>query len=304
MRWLSMGVLVCALSILSVQAAPKSEMTSSNQQSFHEEESSSSSSSSSSTYQESQGNGLGNDDSFSNFQTKEECSEEEQHYQSENSGFESLVEQSNGDQIYSKSTQQTAAEQTAAQNSERSSYVEQSSDGSYVEEESTYSTQESAKSSQQSSSTEQVIINSNGQKVVDEQQRKVNQASAQESSQKSSNIVVTKGSSVSGGTSGSKVSDNSKVSHDWVLQMRCQPIGLRRDTSSASNFTGCLTLHAATQQCKHCCFTAGLASKMVVAIRADLAQDLRQSNNTTTTSEESSSSSEVLEKWSHKGQYP
>ncbi|KAI8427659.1 hypothetical protein MSG28_002130 [Choristoneura fumiferana] len=44
------------------------------------------------------------------------------------------------------------------------------------------------------------------------------------------------------------------------------------DTSSASNFTGCLTLHAETQQCKHCCFTAGLASKMVVAIRADLAQ--------------------------------
>ncbi|KAI8425779.1 hypothetical protein MSG28_011562 [Choristoneura fumiferana] len=41
---------------------------------------------------------------------------------------------------------------------------------------------------------------------------------------------------------------------------------------NASNFTGCLTLHADTQQCKHCCFTAGLASKMVVAIRADLAQ--------------------------------
>ncbi|KAI8426911.1 hypothetical protein MSG28_014581 [Choristoneura fumiferana] len=38
------------------------------------------------------------------------------------------------------------------------------------------------------------------------------------------------------------------------------------------NFTGCLTLHAETQQCKHCCFTAGLASKMVVAIRADPAQ--------------------------------
>ncbi|KAI8439137.1 hypothetical protein MSG28_012995 [Choristoneura fumiferana] len=38
------------------------------------------------------------------------------------------------------------------------------------------------------------------------------------------------------------------------------------------NFTGCLTLHAETQQCKHCCFTAGLATKMVVAIRADLAQ--------------------------------
>ncbi|KAI8439730.1 hypothetical protein MSG28_013424 [Choristoneura fumiferana] len=57
-----------------------------------------------------------------------------------------------------------------------------------------------------------------------------------------------------------------------VLQMRCQPRGLRWDTSSASNFTGCLTLHAETQQCKHCCFTAGLASKMVVAIRADLAQ--------------------------------
>ncbi|KAI8423000.1 hypothetical protein MSG28_014088 [Choristoneura fumiferana] len=57
-----------------------------------------------------------------------------------------------------------------------------------------------------------------------------------------------------------------------VLQMRCQPRGLRWDTSSASNFTGCLTLHAETQQCKHCCFTAGLASKMVVAIRADLVQ--------------------------------
>ncbi|KAI8422431.1 hypothetical protein MSG28_006271 [Choristoneura fumiferana] len=41
---------------------------------------------------------------------------------------------------------------------------------------------------------------------------------------------------------------------------------------SASNFTGCLTLHAETQQCKHCCFAAGLASKMVVSIRADLAQ--------------------------------
>ncbi|KAI8434088.1 hypothetical protein MSG28_012233 [Choristoneura fumiferana] len=40
----------------------------------------------------------------------------------------------------------------------------------------------------------------------------------------------------------------------------------------ASNFTGCLTHHAETQQCKHCCFTAGLARKMVVAIRADLAQ--------------------------------
>ncbi|KAI8429522.1 hypothetical protein MSG28_000155 [Choristoneura fumiferana] len=58
------------------------------------------------------------------------------------------------------------------------------------------------------------------------------------------------------------------------LQMRCQPRGLKWDTSSASNFTGCLTLHAETQQCKHCCFTAGLASKMVVAIRADLAQAL------------------------------
>ncbi|KAI8423006.1 hypothetical protein MSG28_014094 [Choristoneura fumiferana] len=58
-----------------------------------------------------------------------------------------------------------------------------------------------------------------------------------------------------------------------VLQMRCQPRGLRWDTSSASNFTGCLTLHAETQQYKHCCFTAGLASKMVVAIRADLAQE-------------------------------
>ncbi|KAI8422989.1 hypothetical protein MSG28_014077 [Choristoneura fumiferana] len=58
-----------------------------------------------------------------------------------------------------------------------------------------------------------------------------------------------------------------------VLQMRCQPRGLRWDTSSASNFTGCLTLHAETQQCNHCCFTGGLASKMVVAIRADLAQD-------------------------------
>ncbi|KAI8434612.1 hypothetical protein MSG28_003148 [Choristoneura fumiferana] len=42
--------------------------------------------------------------------------------------------------------------------------------------------------------------------------------------------------------------------------------------SQRSYFTGCLTLHAETQQCKHCCFTAGLASKMVVAIRADLAQ--------------------------------
>ncbi|KAI8427174.1 hypothetical protein MSG28_014786 [Choristoneura fumiferana] len=42
--------------------------------------------------------------------------------------------------------------------------------------------------------------------------------------------------------------------------------------ASPDNFTGCLTLHAETQQCKHCCFTAGLASKMVVAIRADLAQ--------------------------------
>ncbi|KAI8421292.1 hypothetical protein MSG28_008328 [Choristoneura fumiferana] len=41
----------------------------------------------------------------------------------------------------------------------------------------------------------------------------------------------------------------------------------------ASNFTGCLTHHAETQQCKHCCFTAGLARKMVVAIRADLAQE-------------------------------
>ncbi|KAI8439907.1 hypothetical protein MSG28_001368 [Choristoneura fumiferana] len=59
-----------------------------------------------------------------------------------------------------------------------------------------------------------------------------------------------------------------------VLQMRCQPRGLRWDTTSASNFTGCLTLHAETQQCKHCYFTAGLASKMVVAIRADLAQDI------------------------------
>ncbi|KAI8425354.1 hypothetical protein MSG28_007115 [Choristoneura fumiferana] len=58
-----------------------------------------------------------------------------------------------------------------------------------------------------------------------------------------------------------------------VLQMRCQLRSLRWDTSSASNFTGCLTLHAETQQCKHCCFTAGLASKMVVAIRADLAQE-------------------------------
>ncbi|KAI8436455.1 hypothetical protein MSG28_010028 [Choristoneura fumiferana] len=55
-------------------------------------------------------------------------------------------------------------------------------------------------------------------------------------------------------------------------QMRCQPRGLRWNTSGASNFTGCLTLHAETQQCKHCCFTAGLASKMVVAIRAVLAQ--------------------------------
>ncbi|KAI8431470.1 hypothetical protein MSG28_015987 [Choristoneura fumiferana] len=55
-------------------------------------------------------------------------------------------------------------------------------------------------------------------------------------------------------------------------KMRCQPRDLRWDTSSASNFIGCLTLHAETQQCKHCCFTAGLASKMVVAIRADLAQ--------------------------------
>ncbi|KAI8427402.1 hypothetical protein MSG28_001955 [Choristoneura fumiferana] len=60
------------------------------------------------------------------------------------------------------------------------------------------------------------------------------------------------------------------------LQMRCQPRGLRWDTSSASNFTGCLTLHAETQQCKHCCFTAGLASKMMVAIRADLAQGMQQ----------------------------
>ncbi|KAI8426505.1 hypothetical protein MSG28_005319 [Choristoneura fumiferana] len=55
-------------------------------------------------------------------------------------------------------------------------------------------------------------------------------------------------------------------------EMRCQPRGLRW-TSSASNFTGCLTVHPETQQCKHCCFTARLASKMVVAIRADLAQD-------------------------------
>ncbi|KAI8441244.1 hypothetical protein MSG28_014888 [Choristoneura fumiferana] len=46
--------------------------------------------------------------------------------------------------------------------------------------------------------------------------------------------------------------------------------------NGASNFTGCLTLHAETQQCKHCCFTAGLASKMVVAIRADLAQEHRK----------------------------
>ncbi|KAI8425398.1 hypothetical protein MSG28_007153 [Choristoneura fumiferana] len=52
------------------------------------------------------------------------------------------------------------------------------------------------------------------------------------------------------------------------LQMRFQPRGLRWDTSSASNFTGCLTLHAETQQCKHCCFMAGLASTMVVAIRS------------------------------------
>ncbi|KAI8433732.1 hypothetical protein MSG28_015719 [Choristoneura fumiferana] len=57
------------------------------------------------------------------------------------------------------------------------------------------------------------------------------------------------------------------------LQMRCQPRDLRWDTSSASNFTGGLTLHAETQQCKHCYFTAGLASKMVIAIWADLAQD-------------------------------
>ncbi|KAI8436325.1 hypothetical protein MSG28_004362 [Choristoneura fumiferana] len=48
--------------------------------------------------------------------------------------------------------------------------------------------------------------------------------------------------------------------------------GLRWDSSSASNFTGFLTLHAETQQRKHCCFTAGLESKLVVAIRADLAQ--------------------------------
>ncbi|KAI8432959.1 hypothetical protein MSG28_013847 [Choristoneura fumiferana] len=62
------------------------------------------------------------------------------------------------------------------------------------------------------------------------------------------------------------------------LQMHCQPRGLRWDTSSASNFTGCLTLHAETQQCKPCCFTAGLASKMVVAIRADLAQGGKRAN--------------------------
>ncbi|KAI8429386.1 hypothetical protein MSG28_000030 [Choristoneura fumiferana] len=31
-------------------------------------------------------------------------------------------------------------------------------------------------------------------------------------------------------------------------------------------FTGCLTLHAETQECKHCCFTARLASEVVVAI--------------------------------------
>ncbi|KAI8431677.1 hypothetical protein MSG28_016156 [Choristoneura fumiferana] len=37
------------------------------------------------------------------------------------------------------------------------------------------------------------------------------------------------------------------------------------------NFTGCLTLHAETQQCKHCCFTAGLDGG---AIQADLAQAL------------------------------
>ncbi|KAI8440837.1 hypothetical protein MSG28_009148 [Choristoneura fumiferana] len=44
--------------------------------------------------------------------------------------------------------------------------------------------------------------------------------------------------------------------------------------SQHRNFTGCLTLHAETQQCKHYCFTAGLASKMGLAIRADLAQVL------------------------------
>ncbi|KAI8420726.1 hypothetical protein MSG28_007949 [Choristoneura fumiferana] len=45
-----------------------------------------------------------------------------------------------------------------------------------------------------------------------------------------------------------------------------------RSLLNIGNFTGCLTLHGETQQCKHCCFTAGLASKMVVAIQADLAQ--------------------------------
>ncbi|KAI8425399.1 hypothetical protein MSG28_007154 [Choristoneura fumiferana] len=52
---------------------------------------------------------------------------------------------------------------------------------------------------------------------------------------------------------------------------RCHPKGLNR-IPQVPVISPAVLLSTPKQQCKHCCFTAGLASKMVVAIRADLAQ--------------------------------